>query len=206
MNAACTAAPGQAGERRPGPRRISISPRPIALTCAVLVLAAGCTGKTSAGDDDAAKTIRSLGAVPIPSRPAAHATPVASEHHLQLVAMGEPVRAELPPANAVVVASGPLQDPITIPGKVPDHALSTITVTVSGSTGDLTIKDTDFSSRDEEGKAIRLKARGPASVTASPGHPATLTLAGTYESGAAQLTWRHDGKVVALWDFNIELD
>jgi hypothetical protein len=33
-----------------------------------------------------------------------------------------------------------------------------------------------------------------------------MTLRGTVCSGAAELTWRHDGKVMAIWDFNIEPD
>ncbi|MGW0473891.1 hypothetical protein [Streptomyces coeruleorubidus] len=89
---------------------------------------------------------------------------------------------------------------------VSDHAVGTITVTVRDATGPLTLHAADFSSRDENGTAIRLAARGPAAVTARPGQVATLTLVGTYEAGAAELTWRHDGKAVAVWDFNIELD
>ncbi len=33
-----------------------------------------------------------------------------------------------------------------------------------------------------------------------------VTVAGTFDSGAAQITWRHDRHVLAIWTFTIELD
>jgi hypothetical protein len=184
-----------------------------ALTCTALALAlTACSGPSPATPratpqaSQAADTIRKLGAVPIPTRPAGPATPTATEHHLQLLAMGDTVHADLPGASAVLTAGGPEETPIRRAGKVPDRAVGTITVTVRDATGPLTLSAPDFTSRDETGTAIPLTSRGPAGVTARPGHPATLTLRGTYEAGAAELTWRHDGKVIAVWDFNIELD
>ncbi|MES4889475.1 hypothetical protein [Streptomyces sp. NPDC096012] len=209
MTAARTAAPRRAGLRRPGAWRTNPKTALAILACTALSLAAlaGCGGhSTPKATDDAAKTVKSLGAVPIPSPPTAQATPTASEKRLQLLAMGYSVHAQLPRADAVVTAGGPSENPIAKPKGVPDHATGTITVTVREATGSLTLHAADFTSRDENGKAITLSPHGPATVTARPGQTATLTLAGTYEAGAAELTWRHAGKTIAVWDFNIELD
>ncbi|MFJ5530462.1 hypothetical protein [Streptomyces sp. NPDC093261] len=208
MTAARTAAPRRAGIRRPGAWRTHTKTALATLACTALALAlTGCGGHpTPKATDDAANTVKRLGAVPIPSPPTAQATPTASEKHLQLLAMGYSVHAQLPGANAVVTAGGPTENPIAKPNGVPDHATGTITMTVRDATGPLTLHAADFTSRDENGKAIPLTAHGPATVTASPGRTVMLTLAGTYKAGAAELTWRHDGKTIAVWDFNIELD
>jgi hypothetical protein len=208
MNAARNAAPRRADRSRLGFRRAPSLLRLALPTCAALALLAGCASHPSStdGNGDAASTVHKLGAVPIPSHPAGQATPTADEHHLQLVAMGAPIRAQLPGGNALVVASGPVEDLPSAGGKVPDQTKGTITITVSQATAPLTIKADDFSSRDEQGKDIALSPAGPTTVTATTGKSANLVLSGTYHSGAAQLTWRHDGKVVAIWDFNIELD
>ncbi|MGA5817712.1 hypothetical protein ACPC54_07620 [Kitasatospora sp. NPDC094028] len=210
MNAARTAAPRRAGLRRPGSGRARSALRPAALACAALALVlTGCTGESSPEHKNAADTIKDLGAVPIPTPPSARPTPVADEQHLQLVAMGDTVQAKLPEGGAVISASGPTQGATAAPdasGKVPEHTTGTITVTVRQATAPVTIAAADFSSRDDQGAEIPLTATGPATVTAAPGGTATLTLTGTYQAGAAQLTWRHDGKPVTVWDFNIELD
>ncbi len=209
MNAARTAAPRRADRGRPGLRRALPRLRLALPSCALLALLAGCAShpaSTDGGNGDAASTVRSLGAVPIPSQPAGQATPTADEHHLQLVAMGAPVRAQLPGGTALVVASGPVEDLPSTGGRMPDQTKGTITVTVSQATAPLTLKADDFTSRDEQGKDVSLAPVGSPAVTASTGKSANLVLSGTYHSGAAQLTWRHDGRVVAIWDFNIELD
>ncbi|MBD0744024.1 hypothetical protein [Streptomyces sp. CBMA152] len=208
MTAARTAAPRRAGLRRPGAWRTTPKTALAALACTTLALAlTACGGhSTPTATDDAADTVKSLGAVPIPGPPTAQATPTATDKHLQLLAMGYSVHAQLPGASAVVTAGGPTEEPIAKSGGVPDHANGTITITVREATGALTLNATDFTSRDENGTAIALSTRGPSSITARPGQTATLTLTGTYKAGAAALTWRHDGKTVAVWDFNIELD
>ncbi|WNM33417.1 hypothetical protein RKE30_25015 [Streptomyces sp. Li-HN-5-11] len=208
MTAVRTAAPRRAGLRRPGAWRTNpkTALAPLACTALALMLAACGGHSTPRATDDAADTVKNLGAAPIPRPPTAQATPTAGEKHLQLLAMGYSVHAQLPGADAVVTAGGPTENPIAKPGGVPDHANGTITVTVREATGPLTLHAADFTSRDENGKAVPLSVRGPATVTARPGHTAALTLTGTYEAGAAELTWRHDGRTIAIWDFNIELD
>ncbi|MEU5431860.1 hypothetical protein AB0G73_00615 [Streptomyces sp. NPDC020719] len=208
MTAVHTAAPRRAGFRRPGAWRTNSKTALAALAGTALALAlAGCGGhSTPKATDDAANTVKSLGAVPIPSPPTAQATPTATDKHLQLLAMGYSVNAQLPGGSAVVTAGGPTEEPIATHGGVPDHATGTITVTVREATGSLTLHAGDFTARDENGTAVDLSARGPETITARPGQPVTLTLVGTYKAGAAALTWRHDGKTVAVWDFNIELD
>ncbi|MCQ4043274.1 hypothetical protein ACFOSC_01120 [Streptantibioticus rubrisoli] len=120
--------------------------------------------------------------------------------------MGAPIRAQLPGATTVITATGPAEDLPSAGSKVPDHTTGTISIALTQSTGPIAVAAGDFSSRDEQGRNVPRTPHGPDTVTAAPGKPAALTLVDTYHSGAAQLTWRHDGKAVAIWDFNIELD
>lgn len=210
MNTPRCTAPSRAGSGLPGLRRLTRTACRLALAAAVLTAAAGCGGHASSARsaDDGTRTVQDLGAVPIPSPPSAQATPTADEKHLQLVAVGSPVRAELPEATAVVRASGPTEDlPDPTPGsRPPERVTGTLTITLDQATAPLTVQAGDFTSRDEDGKDITLTPAGAGTATAAPGHPAGLALNGTFEAGAAQLTWRHGGKTVAVWDFSIELD
>jgi hypothetical protein len=195
-----TAASSRAGHHRPGTRATVTT----AVALALALLAAGCSSGTG---DGASRTEHRLGRVPVPSPPTAQATPTASEDHLQLVAIGAPVRATLPGnTSAVVTALGPDEATPTSGPTPPQQARGTFTVTLTDITGALTVHAADFSSRDEQGHPVTLTTVGPATVTATTGHPAALRLVGTFSSGAAQLTWRHDAKVITIWDFNVELD
>ena len=49
-------------------------------------------------------------------------------------------------------------------------------------------------------------APGPLPQIGTAGGTASVAVRGTYHSGSAQVTWRHEGHVVALWTFTIELD
>lgn len=148
-----------------------------------------------------------LGAVPIPTAPTAVPTATASEKKLALVAIGQPVQARLPDADAVVTALGPNElTPYTGGSKRPHSTVGIITITIKPSRGRLAITAADFSSRDESGTHVTLAPAGAASVAARAGSTATLRVKGTFTSGAAQITWRHDDRVIVVWDFNIELD
>jgi hypothetical protein len=70
----------------------------------------------------------------------------------------------------------------------------------------LAIGTDELSSRDETGEAIALTPVGAARSSANAGGTASVAVRGTYHSGSAQVTWRHDGHVLALWTFTIELD
>ncbi|WP_164835866.1 hypothetical protein, partial [Actinacidiphila soli] len=201
--------PGRAGSSQPGLRRFALTVRRLAPAAAVLAALAGCAGHqapSSNSTGNAASTIHNLGAVPIPSPPTAQATPTADAHRFQLVAIGDSVQANLPGTGAVIQASGPLYNVPTTGVRPPDHVTGTITIAVSQATTPLTIKAGDFTSRDEKGKIVSLAPTGAPAVTVTPGHRATLTLTGTFHQGAAQVTWRHNGKVMVIWDFTIELD
>jgi hypothetical protein len=206
------AAPSRPGTRRAGLRRPTFLTCRLALAAAVLAAAAGCSSHAapdSRASGDAASAVHDLGAVPIPSPPTAQATPTANEHHLQLVAMGDAVHVNLPGVQADIQASGPTEDlpaPATGSTRPPDHTAGTITLTVTQATAALTVHAGDLTSRDQQGQNVALTALGSATITAAPGHPATITLRGTFQAGAAELTWRHDRKTLAIWDFNIELD
>jgi hypothetical protein len=201
------AAPRRPGIRRAGHRRLI--PHALGLALAATALAVtGCASHSTPGaqaSGNAADTVKKLGAVPIPTPPTAKATPTADDKHLQLVTMGDAVSAHLPGVQAVIRASGPTQDVTARSGtRPPDHTTGTITITAGQATAPLPLRPGDFTSRDQQGKNVALTASG--TVTATPGHPATVTLHGTFRAGAAELTWRQGGKVIAIWDFTIELD
>ena len=163
------------------------------------VLAAGTSACSSgsAGPD--------LGRVPIPTG-SGQPTATAGPHHPALLDIGAPLRVDLGTAQAEVTASGPVQS-VEFTGTVrPTRTGGTFTVLVRPTRGAVTVRAADFSSRDDTGTPVRLHAMGAAAVRATPGHPAQLRLVGTYGSGAAQLSWRVGGRLVAIWDFNIELD
>jgi hypothetical protein len=171
------------------------------LTATVLV--AGCTPAPQS--QSAADVVSSLGAVPIPTVSAGVPAPVnASIGHPQLLAMGAPVAVSLPGGmQALITTSGPTEDGQLSP-KAPVHGV--ITVTVTPSAGSVRLSAVDLASRDESGTAVALTPVGPATVTATPGHPATLKVGGTFQQGGAQLNWQQDGHVLAIWDFTIETD
>lgn len=128
-----------------------------------------------------------LGAVPIPSPPPDSPTPVASEAHPQLYG----------PVERTPYRGGPT---------LPTSTVGTITITVTPTRGTVTLRAQDFLSRGETGHVVSLRPAGPGTVTATAAHPGRIRIRGTFVSGAAQVTWRYEGKVLVIWDFNVELD
>ncbi|MEZ0111410.1 hypothetical protein ABH920_005425 [Catenulispora sp. EB89] len=211
MNTPQTAAPRRTGSGRSGVRRLAIAPA-IALTAvlaavAVALLAAGCSSGSGSSDSSAQDVVNKLGAVPIPSAPKTQLTPSADESHPQLVAVGSPVAVTLPAGTGVITALGPTEDlPTPLPATMPTQVAGTITLRLAANTGTLKAATADLSSRDDHGTDIKLTAVGPAQASATAGGTADLVVRGTFASGAAQITLREDGHVVAVWDFTIELD
>jgi hypothetical protein len=205
---------GRSGVRRLAIRRLAIR-RPafrrfaVALAAVpVALLAAGCAGSASSDSDKSASdVVNKLGAVPIPSAPKTLLTPSADESHPQLVAVGSAVALTLPSGTGAITALGPTEDlPTPLPAKMPTQVAGTITIRVATQTGTLKVTPADLSARDDHGSDIALTPVGPAQATATGGASADLVMRGTFTSGAAQITLREDGHVVAVWDFNIELD
>lgn len=157
---------------------------------------------------DAAAVVASLGAVPIPKPPPAEPTPVALEGHPQLLAMGAPVRVTLKNGTtAIVTALGPRTlRPYTGGATLPTSTPGVITLDLRVTTGNLAVTATDLTSRDQSGHSVPLTARGAGVVQVPAGSRGTLEVMGTYRSGSAQVTWRHDGHVLGVWVFTIELD
>lgn len=186
-----------------------------ALVVALLTVGflAGCTSGPASPPahqnvESASAVVSQLGAVPIPSVSQDTPTPVtASPGHPQLLAMGAPVQVILPSgAQALITTTGPTED-IPPGGVNPNTPVpGVITVSATATVGAVTLAVADLASRDEHGKAITLTPIGPASVSATPGRPATLRLSGTFHDGDAQLNWQQDGHVLAIWDFTIEID
>jgi len=84
--------------------------------------------------------------------------------------------------------------------------LVVITMTATPSAGSVHLSAVDLASRDQTGTQVTLTPVGPATVTATPGHPGTLRVAGTFQQGGAQINWQQNGHVLAIWDFTIETD
>ena len=195
--------------RRPGFRAGAVR---LLVPVAVLVAAAGATSAcshpvASTPDQDAAasKVVASLGAVPIPSVAPGVPTATADGRRPALLAMGAPVRVRLGRTTAVVTATGPTQS-TTYNRRRNAATVGTITVALRPVAGRLSVSASDFSSRDQTGTVVRLRPVGATHAAASSAQPAQLRLSGRFNSGAAELTWRHGGRVVAVWDFTIELD
>lgn len=191
----------RAGTRRPGARRghslLSL------LTASALALGtAACS--TSTADDSARDVVQSLGAVPIPTAPATEPTPTADQQHPQLLAIGAPVEAILPTGRATITALGPEIDLPTGTTKPPEQVNGTITLRVVTESGSITVAATDLTSRDDSGNDIRLTPVGASGATGTPGTAVELKVAATFHTGAAQITLRHAGKIIALWTFNVE--
>ena len=148
-----------------------------------------------------------LGAFPIPSAPTAEPTPVARVGHPQLLAMGQPVLVVLPGVRATVTALGPYERTPYLGGASPPvSTVGVITIDAVTTQGRLTLRAADVLSRDESGRLVSLAPAGSAAASAADASPARIRVMGRFTSGAAQLTWRYHGSVLAVWDFNVELD
>lgn len=185
-------------------------------------VAPSATNNDAATDRSAASVVQRLGAVPIPTpRAGSRLAPVARPRHPQLLAMGEQVEAKVPGGDVLVSALGPTQDVSIGAGRHPANAarppkstMGTIAVTLRPRAGQLAVRASDFTSRDQSGAAVPLRALGSASGTAAAAMTktgtgtgtTTLLLRGRFPSGSAQLTWRHGGRVLAIWVFTVELD
>lgn len=183
------------------------------VTVAVALLAAtvtaGCTaGPVGPTPHSSGDVVSQLGRVPIPSVSQDTPAPLAASiGHPQLLAMGAPVEASLPGGvRALISTAGPTEDLPPGGAKPGSKVHGQITVTVTPSAGTVRLAAADLACRDQTGALVALRPIGPAGVTASPGHPASLVLAGTFRDGDAQLNWRQDGRAIAIWDFTIEID
>ena len=184
---------------------------------AVLTLSAGlaagvasCTRHESA-DQSAAAVTRALGAVPIPTAPSVESTETAQPGRPAVLAIGGPVAATIGTTAVLATALGPEQVVIPTPAgtsanQPPLATRAVITLTFRATAGMLPVDDGQFTSRDQTGRSIRLTPQGTSRGTVSPTHPVTLKLAGTFTSGAAQITWSVGHGPLAIWTFNIELD
>ncbi len=191
--------------RRSGSGRAA-APALLTLSLAAVLTAAGCSGSASP-PDKASEVVHSLGAVPVPTAPTAIPTATANGTRPALLEIGAPLRVTLPGVRALVTALGPTQSVEYDGGSTaPISTVGTFTIDLRVQTGSLAVTASDFSSRNETGEIVSLRPAGPTAVRAKAGQRTELKISGTYESGAAQVTWRHAGKVVAIWDFNIELD
>ena len=152
---------------------------------------------------DAASTIARLGAVPIPVGTGTPAPLPASAAHPQLLPIGDAILAQLPEGTATITPLGPEVE--LPPGtQLPvEEADATITVHLQDTVGTIVTRPEDFSARDDHGRDIALT--GVTSRTTQPS-TTTLVLTGHFHAGSAQITWRHDGSVIGVWAFVIELD
>ena len=155
--------------------------------------------------------VSSLGAVPIPPSRAPEPTPHARPGHPVLSAAGGPVLVTFgSEGTALVTLLGP--EPVdrgaatSTRGGPQRRTRALLTLRVTQRTGSVSLRIGDLGVRDQTGRRIALRSRGPTAVRTRAGSTSTLQVLGTFFSGAAQVTWRHRGQVLAVWTFNVELD
>lgn len=199
----------------------------VILTAVAAGTVAGCSGSPSVDptplvavtpasavptDPDPSAVVSSLGAVPIPPSTAPQPTPGASAGHPALSAAGGPIAVSLgDEGRAVVTVLGPEQAHTgaaesAAPASPQKRTRAYLTLQVRQTSGSATLGADELSSRDQTGRPVALAPKGSRVITTHAGSTSTLTVAGTFDSGAAQVTWRHQGKVLAIWTFTVELD
>ena len=122
--------------------------------------------------------------------------------------MGAPVRVRLKDGTtAVVTALGPRElTPYTGGATLPTSTPGVITLGLRVTAGHLAVEAGDLTSRDQSGHDVPLAVRGARSADVRAGSTGAIEVQGIYHSGSAQVTWRHDGHVLGVWVFTIELD
>lgn len=152
---------------------------------------------TASLDQPSVPRVTALGAATVRSGLLAQLVPDVSVGHPAVLAIGGSVRAALPAgAAAVVTALGP--ELVSAPAA---GTSTRAVITLRVDSGAVPIAAADLTARDDSGQLIALT---PVSDTRGGGQ--TFRVSGTFSAGAAQLTWRHDGRVLAVWTFTIELD
>lgn len=169
------------------------------------------SGQPSPAPDDAeaSAVVSRLGAVPIPPSRAPEPTPKAAAGHPALSAAGGLIEVSLgAEGRALVTILGPEQvhnAPVDKAG--PKRSTQAyLTLQMKQLKGRATVRADELTSRDETGHFVGLRSVGPAKVSTRSGKISTVKVEGTFDTGAAQVTWRHHGRVLAIWTFTVELD
>jgi hypothetical protein len=184
-------------------RRSAFSRAGACVLVPVVLLAACASPSASTTPAGAQQVIASLGAVPVPTGVPAESTPSASPGRPAILAMGGPVAMRFADgAQALVTALGPSQTRSGRAARTP----AVIALRIRMTRGAEVVTAGELSSRDETGKAVALRADGPARIRVAGGATGTIRVRGVYDNGSAQMTWRHGGHVLAVWTFTIELD
>jgi hypothetical protein len=149
--------------------------------------------------------IARLGAVPIPTAAGTPAPLPASAAHPQLLPIGDALLARLPEGSLTITALGPDVD-LPADTHLPiEDADATITIRAQDTIGTIITRPEEFTARDDHGRDIPLTDVTATGRNTWPG-ATTLPLTGHFHAGSAQITWRHDGSVIGVWAFVIELD
>lgn len=177
----------------------------------VLLLAgaamAGCTAP-QVMSESASDVVSRLGKVPIPNVSTGKPVPVSADvGHPQLLVIGAPVDVWLPDGvHALITATGPTEESLASETGPERSIHGVITVVVTVSAGTMQLIAGDFASRGQNGDVVSLASSGPATASVAAGQSGSLSLFGTFHAGAAQINWRPNGHVIAMWDFNVEAD
>jgi len=181
---------------------------PLAVVAAAALT--GCSGAAgAAGEAGEATSAPHAGAYLVATPvPQVTSTPTVSAGGYQLVAAGDPVRVVLPDADLVAVVAGPELDvPEPAPGQpiTAQSAPGVLSVTLTVDSGHLTVPASSFLALDEDQDPVALTSSAP-TVTATPGHPATVQLSSRFATGHTTLTWQPQGAPLITWDFVVEID
>jgi hypothetical protein len=126
-----------------------------------------------------------------------------------LTTEGDSVEAKFAGGSALVSVAGP-----EVPGEgLPYQAAATTctwTVTITGTSGSVPVRPSDFSSIDHLGAIYRpalVAGQSTPPTALKPGQKATFELRAEMLVGEGLMRWAPDGKhIVGSWDFEVEND
>jgi hypothetical protein len=133
----------------------------------------------------------------------------ASAAHAALAIQGDAVSVALADGRTLATAVGP---EVPEEGRFPVPATSpcTFVVTFAHVSGAVPLSPGAFTLVDEFGHVHRPRVTamdgGPLPARATPGRPLSIRLYGVMPTGDGSVTWAPEGRLVAAWDFSVEID
>jgi len=133
----------------------------------------------------------------------------ASAAHAALATQGDEVAVDLTGGHALATAVGP---EVPEEGRFPVPATTpcTFVVTFARVSGAVPLSAGAFTLVDEYGRVYRPRVTamdgGPLPARAAPGAPLSSRVYDVLPTGDGSITWAPEGRLVAAWDFSVEID
>jgi hypothetical protein len=133
----------------------------------------------------------------------------ASAAHPQLAIQGDTVSVDLARGRVLATTVGP-EVPEDGEFPVPKTSPCSFTVTFRSAWGAVPLKAGAITILDELGHvhhpAVAAADGGPLPARVRPGQTVTLKVSGILPTGGGRLRWAPQGKTIASWDFDVEID